>query len=152
MRPLQFHSRDYSDLARAINEIEFFEDLTLEQMNIVLPCAQLWECDASQIIFAQGDPGDSFHIIQRGRVAVRLKSGFLGRSRRIATLGPGEYFGEIALLYPEPRMATIECLEPTRLFTFVTKDFDYIIAKYPFLAEKIRRVADRRRYQSLHTS
>jgi len=151
MRSLSFSPRDLSKLSEILKGIEFFEGLTVKQMNIVLPCAQLWECRQHEIIFSQGAPGDSFHIIQNGRVAVYLEGGFLRKNRQITTLGPGEYFGEIALLYPEPRSATIECIEPTRIFTFVTSSFNYILTEFPELAEKIGRVAERRRYEVLHT-
>lgn len=68
------------------------------------------ELEAGETIFRKGDPGDSMYIIVSGRV--RVYDG----AKTINYLGEREIFGELALLDPEPRSASVEAFEETRLF------------------------------------
>ena len=68
-------------------------------------------------VFAKGDPGDGFYVIESGRVAV------LDDGREIRRMGPGEAFGEIALLRSVPRTATVRAVEDTELGTLSGPDF-----------------------------
>jgi MFS family permease len=60
-------------------------------------------------VFREGDPGDDFYVIESGRVAV------IDEGQEIRRLGPGDSFGEIALLHAVPRTATVRALEDTEL-------------------------------------
>src|SRR2546425_13243882 len=60
-----------------------------------------------QIIFAQGDPGDSLYVVASGRVKVMVGSAE-GEEMVLATLGPRETFGELALFDGGERSATVE--------------------------------------------
>jgi CRP-like cAMP-binding protein len=64
-------------------------------------------------VFRQGDPGGSMYVIRAGKVRV-LKDA-QGRQRVVTTLGPGDFFGEIAVVTGRPRTATIEVLEDVEL-------------------------------------
>ncbi len=68
-------------------------------------------------VFCQGDPGDGFYVIETGRVAV------LADGREIRRMGPGEAFGEIALLRSVPRTATVRAVEDTELATLSGPQF-----------------------------
>jgi diguanylate cyclase len=64
-------------------------------------------------VFIEGDSGDNAFIIERGRVEIAFERA--GRSVRVATLGQGEIFGEMALIDDRPRSATATCLETTEV-------------------------------------
>lgn len=66
----------------------------------------------NEVIFHQGDAGDSLHIIASGSVKIVLPSAE-GDEAIIATLRPPDFFGELALLDGEPRSATATAVEPT---------------------------------------
>ncbi|MGY1698095.1 MFS transporter [Geodermatophilus sp. SYSU D00766] len=68
-------------------------------------------------VFRQGDPGDDFYVVASGSVAV------LDGGREIRRLGPGEAFGEIALLRAVPRTATVRALEDSELAALSGPDF-----------------------------
>ncbi len=71
------------------------------------------------VVIKEGDQGDNAYLIQSGQVQVY--SGKKGRRVKLATLGPGQIFGEMALLFDEERTATVESLEPCT-FVIITRE------------------------------
>jgi hypothetical protein len=67
--------------------------------------------EADRPIVIQGEPGDRFYVIDEGRAAVAVGE------RKVRELGPGDAFGEIALLRNVPRTATVEAVTPVSLYT-----------------------------------
>jgi MFS family permease len=72
---------------------------------------------ADQVVVSRGEVGNHFYAIATGKVAVELKDG------TTRELGPGEFFGEIALLRDVPRTATVRAVEPLRLFVVERDEF-----------------------------
>lgn len=73
--------------------------------------------EVGAVIFNQGDPGDEFYVIDSGRVAVAVEGA------AVADLGPGEGFGEIALLRDMPRTATVTALTDVVLYALEREHF-----------------------------
>lgn len=69
-----------------------------------------------ETVFHQGDPGDALFIVASGSVKVVLPSNEGSEPAIVAVLGPGEFFGELALLDGAPHSATIVAVEPTETF------------------------------------
>ncbi|CAG0961310.1 partial Cyclic AMP receptor protein, partial [Anaerolineae bacterium] len=61
-------------------------------------------CGAGEVLFREGDAGDRMYVIQSG--AVRISKTVKGEEKTLAILGPGEFFGEMAILNAKPRTAT----------------------------------------------
>jgi CRP/FNR family transcriptional regulator/CRP/FNR family cyclic AMP-dependent transcriptional regulator len=89
-----------------------------------------------EVIFHQGDPGDSLHFLTEGRVKVVLDAE-TGEEAVIAILGPGECFGELALIDGEPRSATVETLEPVQTVSLARPDFMTFIQNNPQAAQRM---------------
>ncbi len=77
---------------------------------------------AGEVIIREGDVADAFYVLITGEVEVSAK-GEGAESRRLRTMGPGTYFGEIGLLAQVPRTATVEAIEQCRLYRIPGADF-----------------------------
>ena len=135
-------------LARTLHKVEFFSPLTVGQLELVLPYISLFGYDAGEVVFRQGETGDAFYIVHTGQVAVQLRRSLFFR-KTVATLGPGSFFGEIALVSRSPRTATIKALEPAQLFTLVATDFEFVLKQNPAARTEMGRIAARQ-FESAH--
>jgi NADH dehydrogenase len=99
--------------------------------------------DANEEIFRQGDPGDHFYLIARGAVEI-VREHSSGQQVVLARLGPGEYFGETALLSKRPRNATARCAAPTDVVTLGRDDFATLAGTWLQFADTLRATSDQR--------
>lgn len=149
MNRLEIGSSELGVLAGMMRKVEFFTPLTVGQLEKVLPAVMLYEFAPGETVFKQGQPGDAFYIVYQGKVDVSIKSGPLGLlSKKVASLGAGTFFGEIALISDAPRNATVRCAEKSLLFTLVSRDFAFILAENPSAAAEMNRIAERRKFET----
>ncbi len=94
--------------------------------------------EPGQEIFREGDVGDRVYIVLSGSAEV-LRDG-----ARIATLGRGEYFGEMALLQQARRNATVRCVEPMDVLALPKRDFSALAANLPELRKSFEAKSDER--------
>ena len=87
-------------------------------------------------VFFQGDPSDSLYMLLAGSVKVTQASEG-GREKILDILGPGEIFGEFAMLDGHPRSATVTTCEPTELASISHKDFRNFVASRPEVLWKV---------------
>ena len=87
------------------------------------------------VIFRQGDIGDCMYVVQKGEVEACAESD--GKELRLRTMGPNEFFGEMALFEKEMRTATIRATKDTRVLTIDKKSFLGGIHEDPSLAYRI---------------
>jgi CRP-like cAMP-binding protein len=80
---------------------------------------------AGQAVFRQGDPADRFYVIETGTAEV------IGDGHLVTTLGPGEGFGEIALLRRVPRTAMVRAATDLELQALTCNRFLPVVTGYP---------------------
>jgi CRP-like cAMP-binding protein len=80
----------------------------------------------NEVIFHQGDPGDSLHVLASGAVKIVLPSSE-GDEAIIATLNPGDFFGELALLDGAPHSATATAVEPVETLSLARAPFQQLL-------------------------
>ena len=80
-----------------------------------------------ETIFHQGDPGDALHVIRRGAVRVVLPSPTSRDDAILVTLGPGDFFGELAILDGRPHSATVIASEATETLVLRRDAFDRLL-------------------------
>jgi protease PrsW len=91
------------------------------------------ELPAGTTLMRQGESADTFYLLQRGRVVVRRDTdGTPGKPTDdvVAYLGPGDCFGEAALLTDAPRSATVETVEPAQVLELSRADFDSVVREH----------------------
>ncbi len=91
----------------AIQKVPLFAALSSGELKMLAESSRDVLLAANQILFRQNDAGDSFYIIRHGTADVIVR-GEAGTEKTLATLGPGEYFGEMSGLTGQPRSATIK--------------------------------------------
>jgi putative ABC transport system ATP-binding protein len=87
-------------------------------------------------VIIQGDIGDKFYIIKSGRMVVILESD--GQSEVVLKLGPGDFFGELALLREEPRAATVRAVENVELLTLSKGLFTELLKISPSFEDQLK--------------
>jgi CRP-like cAMP-binding protein len=99
-------------------------------------------CPAGTILFREGDAGRTMFVIHTGKVAIVKR--VRGDDKTLAILGPGEFFGEMAILNAKPRTATAEVLEDARLLEIDAKRFEQMVVTNTEIAVRlIKRLASR---------
>lgn len=88
---------------------------------------------AGHVIARQGEVGTGFFVVAEGQVRV-IRDG-----RTVATLGPGDFFGELSVLDGQPRVAQVVAEGPTTCLALASWDFEAVVAEYPPVALAVMR-------------
>jgi CRP-like cAMP-binding protein len=99
--------------------------------------------EAGQVVLREGDRGDSCYVVRVGRVRAVHEHGD-GRTITLATFGPGDIFGELALFEDERRSATVEALQATSVVAVLGPDMRRLIAEHPPIAMRLLIALGRR--------
>lgn len=110
-----------------------FAGLLNEELHALQHTAKLRRFLAGQTIFRAGDPGDGFYLVETGRVIISAAIGD-SESRPLATVGPGEFFGEMALLDEAPRSATATAETETQAYCIGREELLALLEQRPHLA------------------
>lgn len=124
-------------VVRVLENIPILSKMTLEQSILLANRIQVEDYRPGQIIFHMGAMGQTFYVIEAGEVEVLAPDMGGQPSGVINRLGPGDFFGEIALLRAIPRTATIRATRSTRLLAISREDFEYVVEKYPSIANTL---------------
>ncbi|MEJ2575803.1 MAG: cyclic nucleotide-binding domain-containing protein [Gammaproteobacteria bacterium] len=89
-------------------------------------------------IIREGDPADALYLVVQGEAEVTIDS------RKVGTRGPGEFFGEMALLTGDRRTADVTALDYSRFARLSRRDFRHLLRRYPAIREQIEQLAQER--------
>jgi CRP/FNR family transcriptional regulator, cyclic AMP receptor protein len=121
-----------------VKRVPLFAQCTNAELNQVAIGADEREAVEGERLTVEGGRGREFFILVEGAVAVRRGG------RKLADLGPGDWFGEIAILTYKPRTATVTATSPVRLLVISDRAFRRLIETTPRIAVKVlRSVAER---------
>ena len=135
---------------RALAETPLFSAFSAAALEAIVSRVDLVCLDAGEILFRQGEPGDTLYVVADGEVDVIHE----GPPRnRVARLGPGAFFGEVALVTEQPRSATIAAATPTDLLAIDRTLVSELVADHPeVLVVILRFVRDRLLTRLMNTS
>lgn len=117
-----------------LRDIPLFSGLSADELLPVGEIASEATLASGEVVFEEGDPGERFYVITSGRVDV------LRQGRTLATLGPGDCFGEMALLDGTTRSATVRALDDCTVLVMTRSDFLDLLELYPGIARAIAAV------------
>ena len=104
--------------------------LSAEQRRALLSLTRRRRFKRGEVVFHEGDPGDALHLVDKGHVAVK-RSTPLGDVATLLVLGPGDVFGELAIVAPGPRNATVVALDPVETLALHGDVFDDLRLTHP---------------------
>lgn len=120
-------------------ENDLLRGLTTGEVEQVFPLLERREFQAGDEILHQGDPGDHLYIVDHGLVAVMLTQPD-GVTTSLAQLGPGQIFGEMAILMGKPRTAQVRAVTHTVVYGLSVSEFFAIAGRSPTILLNIGRV------------
>jgi CRP/FNR family transcriptional regulator, cyclic AMP receptor protein len=146
------------ETARLLARAEIFADLDPREVQAIAHVAVPRNWDRGQVIFREGDEGDTCYLLRSGAV-VLTREHQDGRMVALAELRAGALFGELAMFRGETRSATAEAVEPTSAVALLAGDIQRCIRRNPnlalkllaSLAERVSRTNERLLQQSFQT-
>ncbi len=115
-----------------------FSELAPDELDAVAAAAQSLEFGRDEPIFAVNEPPDGLYVITAGRVKVSVPT-TTGKELILATLGPGDFFGEMALLDDAPRSASVITQLPATAYRIHRRDFQRLLDEHPSIGRKMLR-------------
>jgi CRP-like cAMP-binding protein len=134
---MQLFSHD--DKATALGRAPLFTNLSRADLVELAKLTEDLEFEEGKVLAREGEIGREFFVLVDGDVAV-TKDG-----EEIRRLGPGDFFGEIALIWDSPRRtATVTATTPVRFFVLTRQAFRSLIDHHPDIEEKVLEVLEER--------
>jgi CRP-like cAMP-binding protein len=123
--------------------VDLFAVLTAEELEGLGARLRRRHYAKGTVLFTEGDPGTGLYVIEWGRVKIVLTSP-AGKELVLAVCGPGEFFGDMALLDGEPRSADAIVAEDCQLLILQRDDFVRFLETHPQAAVRLLAVLSRR--------
>jgi len=138
-RKLRERFRHYDFLKR----LPLFRELEPQQFARIAGEITVREASAGEVLVTQGRPGEALFTIETGRAEV-VVSAEGDTERKVAELGPGEYFGEISLLLAQETTATVRALAAMTLLVLPREAFAELLERHMLTSRNLDRTASRR--------
>lgn len=117
--------------AKHLAEVPLFSACSKKDLALVGRRGEDVKVDAGKVLVGEGSTGTEFFVILSGKARVTR------RGRKVATLGPGDFFGDLALLDKAPRNATVTADTPMELVVLGQREFAAIIDEVPGFSHKL---------------
>jgi CRP-like cAMP-binding protein len=136
------------DPIKRIAQVRIFQHLGSADLKAVAKIAKPKSLPAKTIVFFEGNRAEAVFIVMSGSLKV-FQTAKDGRVKTLGTVGPGETFGELAMLDGQPRSASVETVSPSELLVISRKDFQKLALATPgILWGVLESVCERLRAQN----
>lgn len=136
-----------AEVVELLARVPVFSTLVPADLERISELAVPRDFEPGQVVFREGDSSDTCYIVRSGRArAVREHSD--GRTITLATFGPGDIFGELAMFEDERRSATVEAVEPTAAVAVLGPDMRRLMNEHPGIATRLVIALGRRLRES----
>jgi CRP/FNR family transcriptional regulator len=147
-----------ADVVELLGRVPVFSTLVPSDLERIAKLAVPRRFEPGEVVFREGDASDTCYVVREGRArAVHEHSD--GRTITLATFGPGDIFGELAMFEDELRSATVEAIEPTGVVAVLGPDMRRLMAEHAeismrlvvALGRRLRETNERLSRQSFQT-
>jgi CRP-like cAMP-binding protein len=118
-------------IVKMLQKAPLWSGLTEKELKVIARSFKELKYESGDIIVRKGEAGVGFYLIADGTAEVRSDGKVLSK------LGPGQFFGEMALLDGQPRSADVVATEPTRCLALSSWSFKSIVSEHPRMALKL---------------
>jgi CRP/FNR family cyclic AMP-dependent transcriptional regulator len=125
-----------ADVVELLGRVPAFSMLEPADLQRIAELALPRRFEPGEVVFREGDASDTCYVVREGHArAVRTHGD--GRTITLATFGPGDIFGELAMFEDERRSATIEAIEPTSVVGVLGPDMRRLMKQHPEIAARL---------------
>jgi len=114
-----------------LGKVTLFRACSKQDLRRIARLADPDDVKEGETLVSEGQQGKELFVIMSGRATVTRKG------RKVATLGPGDYFGELAVLNPAPRTATVKANTPMEVLIVSGRELGVLLAEVPVVARKL---------------
>ena len=132
------HGSMADPLVTALGRVPLFSGLSPDDLATLAAVTSRRSLDVGMVLTTEGEVGEEFYVIERGVVTVSA------REQLLRTLGPGDFLGEIAILFDGTRTATAVATEAGSLLVLPKADFLELLAANTSIEDKILTTAGER--------
>jgi CRP/FNR family transcriptional regulator, cyclic AMP receptor protein len=130
-------------------QVQLFSTCSKRELSRIAALSDEVDVAAGKVLMRQGEPAHEAFVILKGRAKATI------RGKKSAHMGPGEVFGEMALLHSAPRSATVTALSDMHLLVLSSREFSTLVEDVPSVARKVlaamaERLRDAERAQPHH--
>jgi small-conductance mechanosensitive channel/CRP-like cAMP-binding protein len=137
------HEQRTEELLALMEKVEILSALNKTELKKLVERVSVKTYASGEVPVRQGESGDSFYIIKSGRVDVVVEK-IPGESSVVATLGPGNFFGEMSLLTGATRTASIHVKEDAEFIVIDKESFGTTLVNNPSIAESLSHILSER--------
>jgi CRP-like cAMP-binding protein len=114
-----------------LGKVPLFRACSKQDLRRIARLADPDDVKEGEVLVKEGNQGHELYVILSGQASVTRKG------RKVATLGPGDYFGELAVLHPAPRTATVTAKTPMEVLIVTSRELSVLLEDVPLVARKL---------------